>query len=269
MLFYFTVPYYTHYYTYEIMMKVLRSPSSPMDFAGHLTQKHRKSTAKTLKAHYNGIGFWWYNRMYSMVFPYIPMIFWYVMSILFAWCSNDLHIFGVFRGPVAFEPTKILGGWNFCRCGILYATCTERGTGRRGHGMWACGGEWWLVGHVIFVDVFWVFQNWVNPLWCSMFQTRYADSKTELDLRKPQRYFDKMSCLSFLGDHSSCPLLFSNSNSGIWIWEALRKIAQHQAPIMSHLHHRWITLGPIKPHSPAIKKSINSNSILHLMSGSP
>lgn len=136
MLFCFTVPYYTHYYTYEIMMKVLRSPSSPMDFAGHLTQKHRKSTAKTLKAHYNGIGFWWYNRMYSMVFPYIPMIFWYFMSILFAWCSNDLHIFGVFRGPVAFEPTKILGGWNFCRCGILYATCTERG--RDGEGM-ACG----------------------------------------------------------------------------------------------------------------------------------
>ena len=98
------------------------------------------------------------------------------------------------------------------------------GTGRRGHGMWACGGEWWLVGHVIFLDVFWVFQNWVNPFWCSMFQTRYADSKTELDLRKPQRYFDKMSCLSFLDDHSSCPLLFSNSNSGIWIWQALRNI---------------------------------------------
>ena len=223
MLFCFTVPYYTHYYTYEIMMKVLRSPSSPMDFAGHLTQKHRKSTAKTLKAHYNGIGFWWYNRMYSMVFPYIPMIFWYFMSILFAWCSNDLHIFGVFRGPVAFEPTKILGGWNFCRCGILYATCTERG--RDGEGM-ACG-------HVVVND------GWLDMWFFLMCFGCFRTGSIHSDVRcfKPDMLIARRSwtCVSprgtlikcrvsFLDDHSSCPLLFSNSNSGIWIWQALRNI---------------------------------------------
>ena len=113
------------------------------------------------------------------------------------------------------------------------------------------GGEWWLVGDVIFLDVFWVFQNWVNPFWCSMFQSRNADSKTELDLRKPQRYFDKISCLFFLDDHSSCPLLFSNSNSGIWIWQALRNIRRRSC-------FTCITDGSplvhIKPHSPGIKK---------------